>query len=248
MTAPHVERIGSGPPVLFVHGSVGGGERTWSAQRPLAARWMLLLLDREGYGRNPPVEREDFEVDAGHVAELLGGGMHLVGHSYGGVASLLAAARRPEAVRSLTVIEPPAFAVAAGNPHVDDFVVRLRRHFAEGPREPTAFLGRFLELVGSEPTLPDPLPPTLQRAAELLLVARGPWEAEIPLGDLACARFPKLVVSGGHHSAFEAVCDVLEERLGAERAVIPGAGHGIQRIGTPFNERLEAFLRRAESQ
>jgi hypothetical protein len=43
------------------------------------------------------------------------------------------------------------------------------------------------------------------------------------------------------------VCDVLEERLGAERAVIPGARHSVQRTGPPFNERLEAFLRSAEA-
>jgi pimeloyl-ACP methyl ester carboxylesterase len=54
-------------------------------------------------------------------------------------------------------------------------------------------------------------------------------------------------VSGAHDGAFEAVCDVLEARLQAERAVIPGAGHGVQRTGAPFNERLEAFLRAAQS-
>jgi hypothetical protein len=40
---------------------------------------------------------------------------------------------------------------------------------------------------------------------------------------------------------------VLEERFGAERAVIPGAGHSVQRIGLPFNERLESFLSAAEA-
>jgi pimeloyl-ACP methyl ester carboxylesterase len=243
----HVERLGSGPPVLFVHGSVGGGESTWFAQRPLSERWTLLLLDRPGYGSNPPVECEDFEVDAGHVAELLGDGVHLVGQSYGGVVSLLAAARRPEAVRSLTVIEPPAFAVAAGHPEMDELVARLRGHWEHGPRKPAAFLRAFLELVGSEIRLPDPLTPSLQRGAEILLVERGPWEAEIPLDELGRAPFPKLVVSGGHHAAFDAVCDVLEDRLGAERAVIPGAGHSVQRTGAAFNERLEAFLRAAEA-
>jgi pimeloyl-ACP methyl ester carboxylesterase len=76
---------------------------------------------------------------------------------------------------------------------------------------------------------------------------RGPWEAEIPLDELARASFPKLVVSGAHNPAVEAVCDVLEQRLSAERAVIPGAGHSVQRTGAPFNERLEEFLRSAES-
>lgn len=247
MTTLHVERIGAGPPLVLVHGSVADAELTWPAQLPLAERWTLVLVDRPGYGPNPPVEREDFEVDAALVAELLGEGVHLVGHSYGGVACLLAAAARPEAVRSLTVVEPPAFGVAVGHPAVEEFVARLREHWEHGPSDPAEFLRAFLELVGSALRLPDALPPPLQRGAEILRVERGPWEAEIPLDDLAAAPFPKLVFSGRHHAAFDAVCDVLEERLGAERAVIPGAGHSVQRTGAPFNERLEAFLNAAEA-
>ncbi len=183
----------------------------------------------------------DFDVDAPLVADVLGDGAHLVGHSYGAVICLLAAARRPEAVRSLTVIEPPAFSVAAGNPAVDRFVERARSLWADGPDDPADFLGLFLALVGS--TLPAALTPELERGAQLLRTERGPWEAEIPLDALAAAPFPKLVVSGAHHPAFDAVCDVLEQRLGAQRAMIPGAGHGVQRTGAPFDERLEAFLR-----
>jgi pimeloyl-ACP methyl ester carboxylesterase len=90
------------------------------------------------------------------------------------------------------------------------------------------------------------LPPPLEQGARTLLVERGPWEAEIPLDRLAAAPFPKLVFSGAHHPAFEAVCDVLQERLSAERAVIPGKGHSVHRTGPPFNKRLEAFLSAAE--
>jgi pimeloyl-ACP methyl ester carboxylesterase len=176
------------------------------------------------------------------VAELLSGGAHLVGHSYGGVVSMLAAAQRPEAVRSLTVIEPPAFAVARGDPAVEAFVAEATALWEDGPEEPGAFLAVFAALVGSSLPASDPLPPELERGARLLMVERPPWEAEIPLEALAAAPFPKLVVSGGHHAAFDAVCDVLEQRLGAERAVIAGAGHGVQRTGAPCNERLEAFL------
>ena len=246
MTKLHVERWGEGPPVVLVHGSVADGRSTWTEQRPLAARWTLLVLDRPGFGENPPVERVDFDVDAPLVAEFLADGAHLVGHSYGGVISLLAAARRPEAVWSLTVIEPPAFGVARGDADADEFIARGEEHWRSGPREPEAFLRGFLRLVGSKLDPPSPLPATLQRGAEMLLVERGPWEAEIPLDDLARASFPKLVVSGAHHPSFDAVCDVLEQRLAAERAVIPGAGHSVPRTGAPFNERLEAFLRSAE--
>ena len=54
------------------------------------------------------------------------------------------------------------------------------------------------------------------------MVERLPSEAEIPFERLAAAPFPKLVVSGGHSAAFDAVCDVLEERLDAERLVVRG--------------------------
>jgi pimeloyl-ACP methyl ester carboxylesterase len=192
-------------------------------------------------------ERVDFDVDAALLGDMLGAPVHLVGHSYGGVIALLAAARAPEGVRSLTVVEPPAFGVAAGDPEVDAFVAASKAHWANGPHEPEAFLRRFLDLVGSDISPPSPLPAAVERGARLLLVERGPWEAEIPLEELAAAPFPKLVVSGAHHAAFDAVCDVLEERLGAERAVIPGAGHSVPRVGAAFNERLESFLRAAGS-
>src|SRR5438477_2435226 len=41
----HVTRLGDGPPAVFVHGSFGWGEETWSAQRPLADDYELLLVD-----------------------------------------------------------------------------------------------------------------------------------------------------------------------------------------------------------
>ncbi len=227
---------------MLVHGSVVGGEATWREQRPLAERWTLTIPDRPGFGAGPLVDRVDFEVDAPLVADLLADGAHLVGHSYGGVVCLLAAAQRPEAVRSLTVIEPPAFGIASGDPAADGFVARATALWADGPDEPAAFLAAFLDLAGSNIALPDPLTPELDRGARLLQVERLPWEAEIPLVALAEAPFPKLVVSGGHDPAFDAVCDVLEQRLAAERAVIPGAGHSVPRTGKPFNELLEAFL------
>jgi hypothetical protein len=73
------------------------------------------------------------------------------------------------------------------------------------------------------------------------MVERLPSEAEIPLDELTAAPFPKLVVSGAHHPGFDAVCDVLETKLGAERAVLPGAGHSLARA-PGYPERLLEFL------
>jgi len=154
--------------VVLVHGSVVNGRATWSAQRPLAERFELVVLDRPGLPPNPPAERVDFEPDATLVAELLRAGDHLVGHSY-------------------------------------------------------------------------PAPPDLAQGAQTLSVERGPWEAEIPLDALAAATFPNLVVSGGHHPAFDAICDVLEHELPAARAVLRGYGHVVQ-LHPQFNALLADFV------
>jgi pimeloyl-ACP methyl ester carboxylesterase len=231
--------------VVLVHGSVVGGRGTWAAQRPLADRFELVVLERPGFAPNSPVERVDFEADAVLVAGLLEPGDHLVGHSYGGVIALLAAAARPDELASLTVIEPPATQVAAGDPVVDAFAAAGAALYASASREePEVFLRRFLEAVGSGFDPPSPLPPELEQGARALAVERGPWEAKIPLDALAATKFPKLVVSGAHHEAFDRICDVLERRLSAERVVLPGYGHVVQRH-PDFNDILADFVARA---
>jgi pimeloyl-ACP methyl ester carboxylesterase len=188
----------------------------------------------------------DFEDEAVWLEQFIEPGTHLVGHSYGGVISLLAAARYPEQLRSLTVIEPPCLGVARGVPEVDEFIARSEELWQSGPRDPEEFLLAFLNAVGS--SLPrSAVSPALLQGARTLMVERNPWTAEIPLDALARTPFPKLVVSGAHHPAFDAVCDVLEQSLGAERAVLPGAGHSVQRLGETFNELLADFVERAEA-
>jgi pimeloyl-ACP methyl ester carboxylesterase len=236
----HVETVGRGPRLVLVHGSVTSGWTAWNAQRPLASRFTLVVTTRGGYPPNPPLPRIDFDEQARDLLALIEPGDHLVGHSYGGVVSLLAAASAP--LGSLTVLEPPAYAVARGEPAADAMVAR----FPEAPTDPRGYLEFFLPLVGSNLQVADTLSPELEAGARAALAERSPAEAEIPLEELAATEFPKLVVSGGHSAAFDAVCDVLEARLGAERAVVPGAGHSIQRA-PGFNDVLLAFLERSES-
>lgn len=231
--------------IVFVHGSVAGAAATWRGQQPLAEQFELVLVERPGFPPGPDVDRVDFEHDSMLVAGLLRGGDHLVGHSYGGVITLLAAAARPDVLRSLTVLEPPATSVALEDPAVARFAEDGRRWWAEGPtHDPEAFLRGFLQTVGSSLDPPTPLPPELAQGARTLMVERGPWEAEISLDELATAQYPTLVVSGAHHAAFEAICDALERRLGAERAVLPGYGHTVQRH-PEFNAVLAGFVERA---
>jgi hypothetical protein len=67
---------------------------------------------------------------------------------------------------------------------------------------------------------------------------------EVPVDQLAAARFPKLVISGDHSPAFEAVCDFLTARLRAQRAHVTGAGHATPDTGKAFNETLTSFIGR----
>lgn len=180
------------------------------------------------------------------VADLLRPGDHLVGHSYGGVISLLATVRAGERVASLTVIEPPCTSVALGDPEVAAFANGAIELWSNGPRhDPEAFLRAFLGAVGSDFDPPSPLPPELEQGARALVAERGPWEAEIPLDDLAALAIPTLVVSGAHHAAFDTICDVLERRLDAERLVVPGYGHNPQ-LDPAFTAALLAFAARVD--
>ena len=105
---------------------------------------------------------------------------------------------------------------------------------------------RFLKAVGSDP---DQFPPEMLAAAVPLVPVfrrgRPFFEIELPLAELAAARFPKLVVSGGHSAGFDGMCDVLARNIGASRAVIEGAGHEIQFTGQPINEALLTLWRSA---
>lgn len=232
--------------IVLVHGSVVGGRATWREQRrAVTDEAELVVLERPGFPPGP-LEPVDFERHADWLAERLADGDHLVGHSYGGVVALLAAARARPRLASLTVIEPPCTRVALEDPVVAEFARRGAEVYAEGARlDPETFLRRFLAAVGSDFDPPSPLPPALEQGARALALERGPWEADIPLATLRQLDLPALVVSGAHHPAFDAICDVLERELGAERLVVPGHGHNPQ-LSPAFTEALLDFVGRAE--
>ena len=234
------------PRLVLVHGSVVGGRPTWREQRrAITDEAELVVLERPGFPPGP-VEEVDFEPHAAWVAERVRDGDHLVGHSYGGVIALLAAARVGGRLASLTVIEPPCTRVALDDPVVAEFARRGAELYASGSHlDPETFLRTFLRAVGSDFDPPSPLPPALEQGAQALALERGPWEAEIPLEELRALGLPTLVVSGAHHPAFDAICDVLERELRAERLVVPGYGHNPQ-LAPAFTEALLDFVARAD--
>lgn len=194
MSKLFVEFWGTGTPVVLVHGSLATGAEEWQAQRPLADEgYRLLVVDRRGYGQSPAAEGEDFLRDAEDIADLMGDGAHLVGHSYGGLSALFAAAHRPAATRSLALLEPGTFALGQHNPAARTLVEKVRRLWDEDLPDEDLVI-RFLKAVGSDP---DALPPELIAAAVPLVPVfrhgRPVWYSDLPLAELAAARFPRLV-------------------------------------------------------
>lgn len=248
---------GSGEPAVCVHGSLSWGTFAFRAQRPLADAHSLVLPDRRGYGASPATGAADFDVDADDVASLLGDSAHLVGHSYGAVVALLVAARRPDAVRTLTLVEPAALAIARGHPAVEELIDALSQLDATASSlAPAEFVVRFMESLGYRRGVDMPARPKLSpkstRAALTTMTERPPWQAQIPLDELALAARPVLVVSGrwdnlaaGERAlgrrAFGAVGDALTSALDAKRVVIDGWAHGCQYSGAPFNDALRSF-------
>jgi pimeloyl-ACP methyl ester carboxylesterase len=239
-----VEETGHGPRVVLVHGGGASGLAAFTPQLALAEKFRLVAITRPGYPGSAPTEREDFDVDAQLVAELLDPGCHLVGHSYGAVVAALAAAQRPGAVHSLTLIDAACSEVARGNPVVDAYESSMQRLVASPPSDPSAFVRAVFAILDSQMKLPEPLPPPLAAFGSRLYRLRWPWEAVLPLERLRDAPFPKLVVSGGRNPLYEVISDVLEKTLGAERFVIEGAGHHFENGAAALTDRLGRFLAR----
>ena len=124
----------AGPPegprerALYVHG-LGGASTNWTDLAGLlAVRCEGWALDLPGFGRSQPPPSGSYSV-RGHVravvdvlehvaaqpGEAAGRPVHLLGNSLGGLVSLVAAARRPDLVASLTLVSPamPVYRVPA---------------------------------------------------------------------------------------------------------------------------------------
>ncbi|MFL5884052.1 MAG: alpha/beta fold hydrolase [Thermoleophilaceae bacterium] len=234
-----VIREGTGPEIVLVHGGASPST-TWSALRPLSSRWTLAFVHRRGYPPSPPGDH-DFDVDADDIERLLEARPHLVAHSYGALGALIVAARRPTDVRSLTILEPPVYFVASGDPEVQ----RLRRlgddFLTQGLDMDPAELREFLRLAGAPDVGAGPLSEEVVRSVRRSHGGRLAGEAEPQLEVIRDAGVPCLVASGDHARAMERICDGLAEALNAQRLVAPGAGHFVA-AAPGFADAFEEFI------
>ena len=254
----HVEEFGGdGPPLVFIHGLMLASE-SWAAQvAAFAGRRRTIVYDLRGQGRSEKtVDRLDLDSlaeDAAALIETLDlGPSHVVGFSMGGFVAMRLAARRPDLVRSLTLIGPSADAEdaedAANLPKYRALIGLVR---VTGVRP---FVGPLLRILFGKTFLGDPdraaergrwrrvvasLPRSLHRAAAAS-ARRAPIRELLP-----CIAAPTLVVSGTEDRPIpparaQAVAAAI---AGARFVPVPATGHAVM-IERPdlFNDLLEGFL------
>lgn len=193
----HVERWGSGAPLLLTHG-LGSSSATWLPLRPhLRPGWAVTSWDLRGHGRSESAEvysRDAALADLAAVVEEAAGAAPavLVGHSLGGYLSLALAIARPELVRALVL-------VAAGPGFRDQ---ARREAWNRMLAEQAARLGVPVAVTGlcAQPDT---------------FVLDGLDRVDVPV----------VAVVGARDRRFHAAAEVFQQRLGARVHIIPGAGH-----------------------
>jgi pimeloyl-ACP methyl ester carboxylesterase len=240
----------------MVHGGAQGtdysADRHFAAQERLAERgFQLVLPDRPGHGRSAsPGRPDDAELDGELVAELLGNSAHLVGHSFGGAVALAAAARRPAAVRSLTLIEPAMALLAMAHPAVREQGMALRELYTTA-KSPIDVVVGFGKVIRIPPEVRGEVnPASLDRMGQGLLQLKLPAPDVLTkeLETIKAAGIPLLVVSGGWSPAFEATCDEVARVGGGRRVVIASEHHFPNLVSDEFNEVLAEFMTAADAE
>lgn len=239
----YVRSWGQGERILLIHGSnVDNPEMLWLRQQDLASNYQLLIPDRRGYGQSPPcLESQEFEQNIADIVTLLASGSHIVGHSYGGLLAMVAAYRYPHLIKSLTIIEPPAFGLTIDQPIVHQVVRKLQSVYQTATTPETFLLG-FLRAMGNDIAGPLLLSPQHRKGVQATMKETVPWHILLYPQSLAGCPFPKLVVSGDWHPALILTADLLTQLLQADRLIIRGVGHDIQKTGKPFNDRLASLI------
>lgn len=260
--------LGSGIPVVFVHGSLGTLE-DWRPQLDTFARhYRVIVYSRRYHPPNPqrPDGREyGIYLHADDLAALLERlgieRAHIIGHSYGAYVALAFALRYPDKVWDLVLVEPPILPWLARTPEGDS----LRRSLEAGALAPAraAFargdsvegLRRYVDGASGMPGQFDAMPAD-RRAALLRLafslrleLAAAP---DVHMPSLAChdvagIRSSVLLVTGQRSPRrFHVIEDELERCLRTQEVVtVPGADHRVPSVNPRFfNQAVLTFLAR----
>ena len=249
------ERAGSGPALVLLHGFVGDGRSTWSAQLDeLSDEFTVIAWDAPGAGRSSPPPRSFRIADyagclAAFVRALQLRRPHMVGLSFGGIVALELFRERTAVPHSLVLAG--AYAGWAGSLPADVVGERLRISLERADLPPDQFAEAMLSSMFSETA-----PAEAVAAFAASVRAFNPagframtWtSAEADLRDvLATVDVPTLLLYGEQDvRAPLGVAHALHAAIpGSELIIQPGLGH-VSPVEAPelFNRELRRFLRR----
>lgn len=255
MSYADVHRIvgGEGIPLVLIHGTDGPTTTTFRRLSPLAAGRDLYLPTRRGWPRPDGYTGggpASFEHDADDLSELVSelGGAHVLGYSYGGLGALAAATQTPTPIRSLILLEPPAFSLAVDEPAVAS-IVAAQAELIDSALPDEEYLAAYRRALGAAAA---PLPRRLTATGRAIVGAMRTQRAagEFAPTRKALARLapPVTIVTGGWSAAFEFVAERLAALLGtAERVRLEAGRHELPALGSPIVELVERHLARAAS-
>jgi pimeloyl-ACP methyl ester carboxylesterase len=245
----HYTDAGSGrPALLFVHGW-SSNLRHWEPQaRHFRRHHRVLRVDLRGHGRSPapdlPVRGYSIPRHAEDLAALLRRlrlrSVVAVGHSSGGWVSLALAARFPELVRAVVVVDS-SFEAAVPAAELEQHP--LLRHLRRGPfaeQLGQAYRGMFRNF--SDPALRERV--TAEAAATSPLASERTVRANLRTDRAALARRvrqPVLCVYASNTARnAEELRGVIPQ---AQFAQVVGAGHFLQlEVPEQLNPMIERFL------
>jgi pimeloyl-ACP methyl ester carboxylesterase len=126
MEVLHSKIIGTGVPLLVLHGYFGMGDNWKSIANQLASDYQVHLIDQRNHGRS--FHSEDFDYDL-MVEDLKNytlahnlSSAHVLGHSMGGKTAMLYAVAHPDRVQKLMVAD---IAPRAYKPHHESILSAL---------------------------------------------------------------------------------------------------------------------------
>lgn len=222
-------------PALALHCMLASGSYWGPVAKYLDGQIDLHGFDMPGHGQSsawePGPDDPDYHTAVTRIAAgFIDRPVDLIGHSMGATVALRIAIAAPDALRSLTLIEPVLFAAAPAADKVPSGP-ELDGLLAEG-RDAEATRG-FLSVWGAQSY--DKLPPDMQtkmRSQIRLVSACSPTLMEddadiLREGGLESVGVPALLISGENSpGVIHDITDALAARLpDVGRAKIPGAGH-----------------------
>ncbi|MCC3767261.1 alpha/beta fold hydrolase [Streptomyces sp. UNOC14_S4] len=223
--------------VLLVPGFTGSKEDFIALLEPLAAAgYRAVAVDGRGqYESEGPHEESAYAQaelarDVIAQAEALGGAVHLVGHSFGGLVSRAAVVLDVSPFRSLTLMSCGPAAIA------EDQQARTRLLLAALGQLDRESVWQEMQKADAENATAEPTAPALQEflhrrwtattTGQLLVAGRQLTVEPDRTAELAAVGLPKHVLSGELDYAWPVPSiDAMAEKLSAARTVVAGAGH-----------------------